>query len=188
MIFLNTQYGLSWRLVVGLCLSTLLSVGLLSGCSEESKQKASDAIENAKEMAQDSMDKAQETLEESVDEAKEKVGEVTGSVADSVTETVEETYEKAKSLSADEPAAILLAENTTSGVELYQSCIGCHGAKGEGSIGPRLAGRDAEQMSANLKTYRAGGQVGPMSSIMIPAVKNLSDADIKTLVDHISQF
>jgi len=35
MIFLNTQSGLSWRLVVGLGLSTLLSVGLLSGCSEE---------------------------------------------------------------------------------------------------------------------------------------------------------
>lgn len=188
MIFLKAQPGLSWRSIVGLSLGALLSVGLLSGCSEESKQKANDAIEDAKDMAQDSMEKAQETLEETVDEAKEKVGDVTESVTDSVTETVEETYEKAKSLSAAEAAPMLLAENAASGVELYKSCVGCHGAKGEGGVGPRLAGRDAEQMLANLKTYREGGQVGPMSSLMTPYVKGLSDTDLKTIVDHISQF
>ncbi|PLA73612.1 cytochrome C [Hydrogenovibrio sp. SC-1] len=113
---------------------------------------------------------------------------MTESVTDSVTETVEETYEKAKSLSAAEAAPMLLAENATAGVDLYKSCVGCHGAKGEGGVGPRLAGRDAEQMIANLKTYREGGQVGPMSSLMTPYVKNLSDTDLKTMVDYISQF
>lgn len=188
MLLFNVKSEMSVRSIMNVSLAALLSIGLLSGCSEESKQKASDAIEEAKEMAQDSMEKAQETLEDSVEEATEKMEEVTESVTDSVTDTVEETYEKAKSLSAVEAAPILLAENAATGGELYKSCVGCHGAKGEGGVGPRLAGRDTEQMLANLKTYREGGQVGPMSSLMTPYVKSLSDTDLKVMVDYIGQF
>lgn len=166
MIFLNTQSRLLSRSVVSLSLLALLSVGLLSGCSEESQQKASEAIEDAKDSAKESMEKAQDAVEE----------------------TVEETYEKAKSLSSVADTPVLLAENTLSGADLYKTCAGCHGATGQGGVGPRLAGRDAEQMLANLKTYREGGQVGPMSSLMTPYVKSYSDADLTTLVAYIGQL
>lgn len=184
MMFLNAQSRLASRSVLNVSLWALFSVGLLSGCSEEAQQKATDALEEAKGAAAESVKKAQETVDQAVD----KVGEVTKSATDSVTETVEETYEKAKSLSSIETMPVLLAENTLSGEALYNSCVACHGAKGEGGVGPKLAGKEAEQMLANLKTYRAGGQVGPMSSMMTPSVKNLSDADLESLINHISQF
>lgn len=184
MMFLNAQSRLASRSVLNVSLWALFSVGLLSGCSEEAQQQATEALDEAKGTAAESVKKAQETVDQAVD----KVGEVTESATDSVTETAEETYEKAKSLSSNETAPVQLAENSLPGDELYKSCSGCHGAKGEGGVGPKLAGQDTQKLLANLKTYREGGQVGPMSSMMIPTVKNLSDADLESLVNHISQF
>lgn len=175
MMFLNAQSRLASRSVLNVSLWALFSVGLLSGCSEEAQQQATETLEEAKGIAEESVKKAQETVDQAVD----KVSEVTESATDSVTETAKETYEK---------ASVQLAENKSSGGELYQTCSGCHGAKGEGGVGPKLAGRDGQKLLANLKIYREGGQVGPMSAMMTPNVKNLSDAELESLINHISQF
>lgn len=76
------------------------------------------------------------------------------------------------------------AGDATAGQAAYATCIGCHGAAGEGGVGPKLAGIPAAESAAKLKKYRAGEQVGPLSAMMIPNASNLSDADIENIAAY----
>lgn len=60
-------------------------------------------------------------------------------------------------------------------------CAVCHGAKGEGNIGPALAGRDAEYIIGRLLTYKRGEYVGTASPQMWSQAKNLTDGQIGTM-------
>ena len=60
-------------------------------------------------------------------------------------------------------------------------CAVCHGAKGEGNIGPTLAGRDAEYIIGRLLTYKRGEYVGVASPQMWSQAKNLTDGQIGTM-------
>lgn len=70
----------------------------------------------------------------------------------------------------------------------YSTCIGCHGAQGEGGVGPMLAGQSKEDLTAKLVKYRSGENIGPLSAMMIPMATGLTDADIEVIVNQIAEF
>ena len=92
------------------------------------------------------------------------------------------------------------------GAEVYKSagCSGCHGASGEGGVGPALKGGDAKLTFPNVADHiswvktgsgpfagqkygdpnRAGGQHGPAKGQMPAFAGTLSDADIAAVVAY----
>ncbi len=84
--------------------------------------------------------------------------------------------------------ASAFAGDAEAGKALYNSssCAGCHGANGEGGVGPKLAGQSADAIKTKLHKYKAGEQVGPMTSMMAPMAAGLSDADIDNLAAFIA--
>lgn len=87
------------------------------------------------------------------------------------------------------PAAVAATGNAAAGAAKYATCAACHGANGEGSGAfPKLAGLSASDVEGKLKKYRAGEQLGPMTSMMAPNAASLSDADIANLAAHIASF
>ena len=78
------------------------------------------------------------------------------------------------------------AADVRAGQAAYSTCMGCHGAAGQGGVGPAVNGRDSGQLADLLKKYRAGETVGPMSAMMAPMAAGLSDADIENLAAYMS--
>ena len=76
------------------------------------------------------------------------------------------------------------AGDAAAGQAAYATCIGCHGAAGEGGVGPKLAGQTAADVAAKLVAYKNGEQVGPMTSMMAPMAAGLSDADIENIAAY----
>ncbi|MDG4811866.1 c-type cytochrome [Hydrogenovibrio sp. 3SP14C1] len=83
-------------------------------------------------------------------------------------------------------AAANAGGDATAGQSAYSTCVGCHGAAGEGGVGPKLAGQDASAIKAKLHKYKAGEQVGPMTSMMAPMAAGLSDADIENIAAYVA--
>lgn len=75
-----------------------------------------------------------------------------------------------------------------SGASAYNSCAGCHGMQGDGGVGPKLKGQSEEDLISKMILYRAGEQVGPMTGMMAPMVKDMSDEDIERIVKFILTF
>lgn len=69
------------------------------------------------------------------------------------------------------------------GMEKYESiCRLCHHRTGHGGkFTPPIGGRPAQYVEHMLKTYRNGTKVGPMTNLMAPWAKELSDDDIVNL-------
>jgi len=66
-------------------------------------------------------------------------------------------------------------------------CQGCHGSTGGGQGPfPKLAGKPATELTAKLKDYRAGKQVGPQSDTMMPFAKPLTDAEIDAIASYLA--
>ncbi|MFZ5466141.1 MAG: c-type cytochrome [Pseudomonadota bacterium] len=113
-------------------------------------------------------------------------GEVATAPAAPATPTAEAP---AAAAPAAAPAAVAAAGDAAAGAAKYATCAACHGANGEGSGAfPKLAGLSASDAEGKLKKYRAGEQVGPMTSMMAPNAASLSDADIANLAAHIAAF
>ena len=70
--------------------------------------------------------------------------------------------------------------------KLYAGCIACHGAKGEGGIGPSFKGRKKDYISAALVQYKNGEERGAQSALMYAQAAALSDKDIKDLSEYIT--
>lgn len=70
------------------------------------------------------------------------------------------------------------------GEQSYIGSVACHGAKGEGGIGPMLAGQTATEIASKLLKYKAGETRGKQSSLMWSQAGLLSDLDI----DNIGAF
>ena len=81
---------------------------------------------------------------------------------------------KQMALAAASPAAL--------GEKYYGQCIACHGNRGQGGIGPMLAGQASDDIVAKLTAYRAGEQ----SAMMYPVAKPMTDADIENLAAFVS--
>lgn len=73
------------------------------------------------------------------------------------------------------------------GMVKYESiCRLCHHRTGQGGkFTPPIAGKTAEQVETQLKLYRSGTQMGPMTNLMAPWAKELSDTDIGNLAAYI---
>ncbi len=68
-------------------------------------------------------------------------------------------------------------------------CQGCHGTTGGGQGPfPKLAGKPATELAGKLKEYRAGNQVGPQSSTMMPFAKPLTDSEIDSISEYLASL
>ena len=65
--------------------------------------------------------------------------------------------------------------------EAWVTCAACHGAQGQGGIGPQLAGQSADDIIAKLIAYKKGEVVGPRSVMMWPTAQSLTDGQIGTI-------
>ncbi len=76
-----------------------------------------------------------------------------------------------------------LAADAAAGFELYTTvgCAGCHGAEGEGNVGPALAGHTREQVFRQVRTPK--GDIMPAF-----AEDRLSDADVEKIVAWIDSL
>ena len=70
------------------------------------------------------------------------------------------------------------------GKSVYAGCVACHGANGEGGVGPQLSGQSAADIADKLLRYQNGETIGNQSSLMWAQARMLSDADI----DNIAAF
>ena len=70
------------------------------------------------------------------------------------------------------------------GRQAYAGCVACHGANGEGGVGPQLAGQSAAAIADKLLRYKAGETLGGQSSLMWSQAGMLSEQDI----DNIAAF
>ena len=52
-----------------------------------------------------------------------------------------------------EVATIADSDTASKGTKLYAGCIACHGAKGEGGIGPSFKGQTSEYIASALNEY-----------------------------------
>ena len=65
--------------------------------------------------------------------------------------------------------------------QAWATCVACHGAKGEGNLGPRLNNQSADDIISKLIAYKKGETVGPQSMLMWPVARNLTDGQIGTI-------
>jgi cytochrome c553 len=71
------------------------------------------------------------------------------------------------------------------GKQTYVGCIACHGAGGEGGVGPALAGRPASNIADMLVQYKNGETRGNQSALMWSQAAQLNDSDIENLAAYI---
>jgi len=98
------------------------------------------------------------------------------------------TTEVAPQVSAPKPITYDAAPVVNPGKLKYVAvCQGCHGSTGGGQGPfPKLAGKPATELTAKLKDYRAGKQVGPQSDTMMPFAKPLTDAEIDAIAGYLA--
>ncbi len=72
------------------------------------------------------------------------------------------------------------------GRALFSTCSGCHGSNGEGGVGPNLQALSEKEAAAKLIRYKAGEHIGPMSSMMVPQARALSNEEINALAKYIA--
>ena len=72
------------------------------------------------------------------------------------------------------------------GGKLYVNCNMCHGANGEGGIGPKLSG--STSIVAMLQQYKNGETRGAQSALMWGQAANLSTQDMEDIQAYISSL
>ncbi|MBS3935858.1 MAG: c-type cytochrome [Sulfuritalea sp.] len=92
---------------------------------------------------------------------------------------------KLERLQAVDPARAAVVR---AGMDKYESiCRLCHHRLGiGGKFTPAITGRPEEWVAAMLIAYRAGSQIGPLTDLMAPWAKDLSDEEIKNLAAYVS--
>jgi cytochrome c553 len=76
------------------------------------------------------------------------------------------------------------AQNADLGKAKFVSCTACHGANGQGGVGPKLQGQKAEVIVQKLTAYKNKQQVGPQSALMWGMAGALSADDIKNIAAY----
>lgn len=103
-----------------------------------------------------------------------------------------EAYVAANGNILDQQIAAAEAAASASPAELgraaFVGCTACHGAGGEGGIGPQLSGRDSAFVVTALTAYKNREERGPQSAVMYPSAAALSDADIQNLAAFVESL
>lgn len=94
--------------------------------------------------------------------------------------------EKVMEVKEAEVKEVVAAQVAPSGEKAYATCVGCHGAKGEGGVGPRLNNQTVADIIAKLEKYKSGEQVGPMTGMMAPMAAGLSADDMKAIAEYVT--
>ena len=76
------------------------------------------------------------------------------------------------------------AQDAVSGKIKYVSCSACHGAQGQGGVGPKLQGQKAEVIVKKLTAYKNKQKVGPQSELMWGMAAGLTPADIANIAAY----
>ncbi|MCF6346553.1 MAG: c-type cytochrome [Thiomicrorhabdus sp.] len=152
--------------------------GAVSGLLEETTSAATAVIDDTKTVVEDTTAAASSV----VDSAKTAVTDTATSVASDVktTEATAAVTETIAEKKADVPAV--------DGAKIYANCSGCHGENGGGGVGPALNTQASSDIADKLQRYKAGEQIGPMSGMMQPIAKNLSDAEIDAVSAYSSSL
>ena len=74
------------------------------------------------------------------------------------------------------------------GKEKYIGCVACHGAGGEGGVGPALNNQSAVEIADKLIRYKNGETIGGQSSLMWSQASMLSNDDIDNLAAYIESL
>ncbi len=74
------------------------------------------------------------------------------------------------------------------GKALFVTCAACHGAGGEGGIGPQLNAQDAAFVTQALTAYKNNETRGAQSAMMFGVAAGLSEADIANLAAFVESL
>lgn len=136
------------------------------------------------ESVEESVQNAAIELAAEADKQADAQAEASPEVAEEPTPNASESsMEGMETETASSEAALMAA-----GEQLYATCVGCHGATGEGGVGPKLAGLSEANLVQSLKDFKAGKTKGPMSAMMIPNAQQLSEEDILAVSKYIAGF
>ena len=70
----------------------------------------------------------------------------------------------------------------------YAGCVACHGAQGEGGVGPALAGQPGQEIYEKLVQYKNGETRGAQSALMWSQASTLSDQDMTNIAAFIQSI
>jgi cytochrome c553 len=73
------------------------------------------------------------------------------------------------------------AQDAVQGKAKYASCVACHGANGQGGVGPKLQGQKSEVIVKKLTAYKNKQQLGAQSQLMWGIAGGLSSNDINNI-------
>lgn len=85
-------------------------------------------------------------------------------------------------------AAKAAADPAELGQAAYAGCIACHGAQGQGGVGPKLAGQSATGIAKKLLQYKEGETLGSQSALMWSQAAQLSATDIDNLAAFVESL
>mgnify|MGYP001200747963 CR=1 FL=1 len=95
--------------------------------------------------------------------------------------------QKAQELKEYNEANGIVVAKPDPGEKIWNNCLACHGAKGEGGIGPKLSGQSVDYLVDRLLTYKDNGKVGPQSQMMWGQAASLSNKDINDISKYIAE-
>ena len=95
--------------------------------------------------------------------------------------------QKAIELAAYNEANGIVVEAPDPGEKLWGGCMGCHGDKGQGGLGPKVSGQTYDYIFGRLTTYKNRGKVGSQSNMMWSQASALSDQDIVDVSKYITE-
>ena len=81
-------------------------------------------------------------------------------------------------------SATVQAQDATQGKAKYATCVACHGAQGQGVVGPKLQGQKSEAIVKKLTAYKNKQQAGAQSQLMWGIAGGLTPADINNLAAY----
>lgn len=168
---------------------TLATTFGLQGCSDDSATQttAASSQQNAMDVKQPEP-KAVEFKPLVEPAVKEEVKAEIKAVEEKVVEVQKQAEAKVAEVVKTAEVAKPEAAPAVNGSTVYATCIGCHGAQGEGGMGPKLAGQAVADLVSKINKYKNGEQMGPMTGVMAPMVASLSEADINAVAEHIQSF
>ncbi len=81
---------------------------------------------------------------------------------------------------------VMAGGDIKAGEDKAASCVGCHGANGEGSgDNPAIAGWDVELFKGSMQAYKSGEKEDPMMNMLVAP---LSDEDIADLAAYFASL